>query len=124
MIKQEAVTVIAICAALFVSTTNSQAQAQKTVTLHGELVDIIAFVSSGAKQDADAVKQSAKAGNPMGLYDPKSKKLYVIGLPQVNKGATESLLPYVGLRVFIKGKAYNRSGLNVILMSDIGKSIK
>jgi hypothetical protein len=100
------------------------AQTKKAVTVHGDLVDVVAFVSSGAKQEAEAITKSAKAGNPLGLYDSKAKKLYLVGSTQVNQSANEALVPYIGMRVFVTGKVYTRNGTNVILMSDIGKSIK
>jgi len=124
MVIQSAIGGAILLVVVLQSTSICVAQTRKDVTLHGELVDIVGFVSSGAKQDADAVSKSAKAGNPIGFYDTKARKVYVVGLPQVNRGANETLMPYVGLRVFITGKIYTKNGVSVILMHDIGKSIK
>jgi len=96
----------------------------KEVTLHGELVDLVSYISSGAMNDPEAIRKSAKVGNPIGFFDTSAKKIYIVGLPQINTGANERLLPYVGIRVFLIGKTYRKSGVDVILVSDIGKSIK
>jgi hypothetical protein len=102
----------------------SFAQTKKQVTLNGDLVDVVAFVTSPAKQDTAALTKGAKAGNALGLYDTKSKKLYILGVPEIGGSANERVLPYVGARVFVTGKVYNKAGLNVILISDVGRSIK
>jgi len=95
----------------------------KEVTLHGELVDLVSYIT-WASQTPESIRKSAQAGNPIGFYDTANKKLYVVGRPQMNVAANELLLPYVGLRVFLKGKAYAKGKLNLLLMTDIGKSIK
>lgn len=102
----------------------ADAQVKKSITVHGDLVDLITFVSSGAKQETDAITKSAKAGNPLALYDTKAKKLYLVGTLGVNKNVNETLIPYIGMRTFITGKVYSKNGVNLILMSDVGKSIK
>ena len=91
-------------------------------TLRGEIVDLAGFLSGG-KQSPEAIRNSANAGNPLGFYDAKEGKVYVIGVPQVGGSPKDQVLPYVGLRVFVKGKTYSRAGVNVILISDIGKAI-
>lgn len=98
-------------------------EAPKEVTLHGELVDLVSYIT-GAAQTPESIRTSARAGNPIGFYDTAKKKLYVVGRPQLNVGANELLLPYVGLRVFLKGKTYTKGKVNVLLVTDIGKSIK
>jgi len=99
-------------------------QQKKEVTLHGEIVDVISFVSSGAAKGTEEVRKSALSGNPLGFYDTGKKKLYLVGVPEMNKAANERLLPYIGIRVFVIGKVYTRNGVDLILISDIGKSIK
>jgi len=96
----------------------------KEVTMHGEIVDVIAFVSSGAKQDAATIRASATSGNPLGFHETSTGKLYLLGSPEMNKSANEMVQSYVGLRVFVKGKTYNRDGTDVVLITDIGKSIR
>src|SRR5437867_9943805 len=79
------------------------AQTKKSITVHGDLVDLIAFVSSGAKQETDAITKSARAGNPLGLYDSKARKLYLVGSTEINKNVNEALIPYIGMRTFVTG---------------------
>ena len=107
-------------------TSNAQAKKEikKEVTLNGELVDLASFVTSGKKLDAEGLTKSAKNGNPIGFFDTKSKKLYLVGAREMDKGVSETLLQYAGMRVFITGKVFSKYGMNVIIMSDIGKSIK
>jgi hypothetical protein len=109
---------------LFAFTTGVNGQAKKQVTIHGSLVDVVAFVTSGAATDSLSVLKSARAGNPLGLYDSKAKKMYIVGSKEINRSANETLIPYIGMRTFIVGKVYVKNGVNVILMSDVGKSIK
>ena len=101
-----------------------KASVPKEVTLVGELVDLVSFISSGAKQSPEAIRKSAQVGNPIGFFEPTTKRIFVVGLPKINSGANARLLPYVGMRVFLVGKTYTRNGVDVIVMSDIGKSIK
>lgn len=101
----------------------SSAYAQKAGTVTGDIVDVISFVATG-KQDVEGARRSASAGNPLGLYDSNANKLYLIGLPEIGASANDRLVPYLGVRVFVKGKVYTKKGTNLILMSDIGKSIK
>lgn len=116
-----------IALALMIATapwTGSAGQTKKDVTITGNLVDLVSFVTTTTKQNVDAVQKSARAGNPLGLYDTKTRKLYLVGMREIGKSANDTLLPYIGVRVFITGKVYTKSGFSVILLSDIGKSIK
>lgn len=97
-------------------------KAPEIVTLRGEIVDLAGFLS-GSTQSPEEIKRSANVGNPLGLYDAAKGEIYVIGVPQVGESPKEQILPYVGLKVFVKGKSYSRAGVNVILISDIGKAI-
>ncbi len=100
------------------------AQTKKAKTITGDLVDLVTFVTTAGKENVDMIQKSAKAGNPLGLYDTKAKKLYLIGSTDIGKSVTETVLPYVGVRVFVTGKVYTKAGMNIILLSQIGKSIK
>lgn len=96
----------------------------QTVTIHGELVDLVGYLSSGKSTDPEALRNSARAGNPIGFLDAKTGKIYVVGDRSINESAVNSLMPFIGIRVFLTGKVYSQNGVNVIIMSDIGKSMK
>lgn len=106
------------------STFTAQAQTKKQVTVIGNVVDLVSFVTTSASQDTAAIRKSVAAGNPLGIYDTKAKKLYLAGTTEINASANGWLLPYVGMRVFVIGKVYSKAGVNIILINDIGKSIK
>ena len=112
---------ILLVLALVIDPARAQQKAEKT--LKGEIVDVIAFVSSGPGQAAEAVSKSGFSGNPLGFYDTTQKKLYLVGVPEMNGNANKKLLPYVGLHVFVIGKVYAQGGVNLILVSTIGKAI-
>lgn len=111
-----------LVAVFCVSQGNAQTRGESTV--HGEIVDVVSFVSSFAKQDTAAIRRSAMAGNPLGIYDKKAKRLYIIGRTELNASPGELVLPYLGMRVFVIGRVYYKFGVRVILATDIGKSIK
>lgn len=110
--------------AFLLSSSNTPSQTKKESTIIGEIVDVASFLTSQAKQDTAAIRKSAAVGNALGIYDTKAKKLYLVGRTELNTSANEKLLPYVSVRVFVIGKVYSKAGVSIILINDIGRSIK
>jgi hypothetical protein len=109
--------------------TNLQAQTgKKEVTIYGEVVDIASYVAYGMKPnnpDRRAVAEaSAKGGNPLGIVERGTGKIYMVTMSQGNSSANDKLKDYFGLRVFAKGKLYKRGGVLLFMLNDIGKSVK
>ena len=114
-----------ICILLLASTCYSQ---KKGTTIIGEVVDIVSYITSGAKANTPEGKEiltaSAKGGNPLGILEAKTGKLYIVTMKQANTGANQALLPFVGLRVAANGDVYKRGSSQLLVMTVIGKSIK
>ena len=101
---------------------------KKESTILGEVIDISAYVSNGMKADTPDRKalaeSSAKAGNPLGILERGTGKVYIVTMNQANTSANSTLLPYLGLRIFATGRVYKRGGVQLFLLNDIGKSVK
>jgi len=100
---------------------------KKESTIIGEVVDIKSYVAFGMKADNPDRKGMAEAsmstGNPLGILEKKTGKIYIVAMA-ANENANAKLKDYLGLRVYAKGLVYRRGGIQLIMMSDIGKSIK
>ncbi len=101
---------------------------KKEVTLHGEVVDIANYVRFGTKpDDPDRIaiaETSMKTGNPLGILERSTGKIYLVTSSQANTRANEKLRQFFGQRVFAKGVMYHRGGVSLFIMNDIGKSVK
>jgi len=101
---------------------------KKDATIYGEVIDISSYVANGMKPDTPDRKAlaeaSAKGGNPLGILEKGTGKVYVVTMNQANTSANSTLLPYLGLRIFATGKVYKRGGVLLFLLIDIGKSVK
>ena len=120
---------IPVLFAAFLTVTTTFGQSSKNqVTMYGEVIDIVSYVANGMKPDnADrkaVAEASAKAGNPLGILERGTNKVYVVTMNQPNTSAISTLQPYFGLRIFALGKVYKRGGIQLFMLSDIGKSVK
>jgi hypothetical protein len=101
--------------------------AQKKVTVHGEIVEVTSFVKEGLKPTSPSKKEiildNLKKGGMFGIID-KLNKLYLI-VPKANDTTfVKNVSPYLGVKSFIKGTSYVRAGVRILVLEDIGKSIK
>ena len=98
------------------------------VTISGEIVDLVSYMASGVKADSpgnmEIVQASAKGGNPLGVLEDGSGRLYVVTMKQANTGPNQSLLPWVGSRIVAKGKVYSKGSTSVLVLTTIGKAAK
>jgi hypothetical protein len=112
---------------LLVAVSMADAQKKET-TIIGEVVDIVSYITKGMKPNTPDGKEildaSVKGGNPLGLLETKTGKLYVVTMKQANTSATATLLPFTGIKVAASGKVYKRGSCQLLIMSVIGKSIK
>ena len=101
---------------------------KKDVTIYGEVIDISTYVASGMKPDTPdrkaVAEANARAGNPLGVLERGTAKVYVVTMKQANTSANETLLPYLGLRIFATGRVYKKGGIQLFVLNDIGKSVK
>ena len=124
MMKQSVVVVflLVVAAAGFGQTT------KKESTIIGEVVDIKSYVAFGMKADNPDRKAMAEgsiaAGNPLGILEKSTGKIYTVVMAGASENANAKLKDYLGLRVYAKGIVHKKAGIQLIVMSDIGKSIK
>lgn len=99
---------------------------QKNVTVTGQVVDVVAYLTSGTTANTPQGKEitlaSANGGNPLGILDEKSGKVYIVTMKQANTGSTETLLLWVGMKIQAKGDVYKKGGWEVMVLNVIGKA--
>lgn len=114
---------ILVCASLSFGQTKT-----KLTTVQGVIVDIGSYIQYGMKPDTEdrkgVAEASAKAGNPLGILEKKTGRLYVVIMNDKNTNTNTTLLPYLGINIFAKGKVFKRGSMYMFMLSDIGKSAK
>ena len=119
---------VLILAIMVVGTVAVAQQTPKQTTVYGEVVDVVSYVTNGMKPnnpDRKALAESnAKAGNPLGILETKTGKVYVVVMDQQGVSAASRLVPFFGLKIFAVGRTYKKGGIQIFVLSDIGKSVK
>jgi hypothetical protein len=114
-----------VCATVIVSTTRANSQ-EKTIS--GEVVDIVSYMTTGTTADTpsgnEILMASAKGGNPLGVRESSTGKIYIVSMKQADRSANETLLQFVGMKVTVKGRVFSKGSCSVMVVSTIGKSIK
>ena len=105
----------------------TSASAQKKATVHGEIVELMSYVKDGVKPISPAKKEvvmeNFRKGGTLAIID-NSNKLYLIATSPTDTAFAKNVTPYLGVKSFIKGPVYSRNGVRLIVLEDIGKSIK
>ena len=105
-----------------------QTATKKESTIIGDVIDIKSYVANGMKADNPdrkaAAEASMQAGNPLGILEKSTGKIYIVVLAAQNENANGRLREYLGLHVYVKGVVYKKGSIQLIVMSDMGKSIK
>jgi hypothetical protein len=100
---------------------------QKKITVHGEVVEVTSFVKEGLKPTSPSKKEvildNLKKGGMFGIVD-KTNKLYLLIPNATDTSFVKTVSPYLGIKSFVKGSSYMRSGIRIIVVDDIGKSLK
>ncbi|HEX9655441.1 MAG TPA: hypothetical protein VGB89_00845 [Bacteroidota bacterium] len=116
---------IIVSAGIFTLTSSAQT---KNATIIGEVIDVVSYMTSGAKANSpdgmEILRASAAGGNPLGILEAKTGKIYLVTMRQANTPAKETLLQYLGQRIAAKGDVYKKGGSSVLVLTVIGKSIK
>jgi hypothetical protein len=118
---------VALCCAIFAAAAVAQTPKNQT-TIYGEVVDLVNFIANNMKADTPDRKalaeSNAKGGNPLGILERGTGRLYVVTLTQGGTGANATLTPYLGLKIFAQGRVLQKGGVRLFVLSDIGKSVK
>jgi hypothetical protein len=96
---------------------------KKEVTILGEVVDVVSYVSSGPDRRAVA-EANAKAGYPIGILERGTGRIYLVKLQSPTENPAGKLFDYAGVKIFAKGAVTVRGGILLMTLSDIGKSAK
>ena len=109
---------IALCASF--SMANAADSGSKTVTVKGEVVDLMCYLDHGAKgaKHAECAKMCINEGGPVGLKADNGTLYLVIG---THKPANAELAPYAAKQVTLKGKAVEKDGVHMLENIEIVK---
>jgi hypothetical protein len=91
-----------------------------SVTVKGEVVDMVCYTDSGAsgKDHADCAKTCISSGLPVGLKGEDGKIYLLVG---DHKPMNDELAKYAAQTITVKGKAVSRDGFNMIENAEIVK---
>jgi hypothetical protein len=99
-----------------------------TVTITGEVVDVVSYMVSGVKADSpqniEIIQNSARGGNPLGILDAATGRLYVVTMKQSNTAANQNLLPWIGMKISAKGEVYSKGSARVLVLTTVGKALR
>lgn len=101
---------------------------QKKVTVHGQLVEVMSYVKEGIKPTSPARKEimmeNLRKGSTLAILERGSAKLYLLSPMPTDTAFVNTLSGYIGITAFVKGPVYKRGGVNLLVVEDIGKSLK
>ena len=106
---------------VFVVLLAAGADAGKSVTVNGYVLDSACAFTKGLKKpiSADCAQSCAKAGSPLVILADNGTIYWPIADTTPSSGQNEKLLPYAGQRVTASGKAYSRGGSTAIVIEKI-----
>ncbi len=86
----------------------------------GTVVDVACFVGhdSMGEKHAGCAEACARAGNPLAIYDAKTKSLY-LPVAMDHKNPNSKLMPFIEKRVTVKGKVLAKAGLKGIAIESV-----
>ena len=90
----------------------------KTITVKGEVVDLVCYLdheAQGAKH-ADCAKTCITSGLPVGIKTAEGKVYLLVG---DHKPLNDKLAPYAAQTISVRGKAVSRNGINMIENAEI-----
>jgi hypothetical protein len=96
------------------------------VTIQGVMIDVPTYVESGQKAGIGDRKtipvMSLKAGDPIGILEKGTGRIYLVTMDQKDTSAVVALEQFLGVNVRAKGRIYKRGGVQLFVLSDIVKS--
>ena len=99
----------------------------KEVTVVGEVIDSECYMKMGdmalSEDHKNCAEACAKGGVPLALLEDKTKNVYFTANEGMSmKGTNEKLMPYIGEKVSIKGKLFERGGAKLLVISSVEKT--
>jgi type 1 fimbria pilin len=115
-----AFSVAVIVASLIVAGSVRAADADSTVTVKGEVLDMACYLDHGAhgEKHAQCAATCIESGLPVGIKGEDGKTYLLIG---EHKPLNSTLAQYAGKTITVKGKFVSRDGINMIENAEIQK---
>ena len=115
-----AFSVAVVVASLIVAGSVRAADADNTVTVKGEVLDMACYLDHGAhgEKHAQCAATCIESGLPVGIKGEDGKTYLLIG---EHKPLNSTLAQYAGKTITVKGKLVSRDGINMIENAEIQK---
>ena len=101
---------------------------QKNITIVGDVIDLVSYVTGGTKpttpEGKEIFEQYIKAGSPVGIVSKSNGKVYLATMKESGKKAADVLIPFVGMKIAATGDLYIRGNARVFVITSVGKSVK
>ncbi|MGO9246144.1 MAG: hypothetical protein ACLPT4_09315 [Verrucomicrobiia bacterium] len=112
--------VAVVVASLIVAGSVRAADADNTVTVKGEVLDMACYLDHGAhgEKHAQCAATCIGSGLPVGIKGEDGKTYLLIG---EHKPLNSTLAQYAGKTITVKGKLVSRDGINMIENAEIQK---
>jgi hypothetical protein len=125
MTTQKAVR-LAIAVCVFAAIMAAGADAGKSVSVNGYVLDSACAFTKGLKKpiSADCATACAKAGSPLVILADSGTIYWPIADTTPSSSQNDKLLPFAGQRVTASGKTYMRGGSIAIVIEKIGAESK
>lgn len=93
---------------------------EEVKTIKGEVVDLSCYIAEGEKGDThkDCAIACIKAGEPAGILEEKTGKVYLV-VTDDHSNPAPKVLPYVAKIVEVTGTVSERGGVTAIAIKDI-----
>jgi len=115
-----AFSIAVVVAGVIVARSVRAADADSTVTVKGEVVDMACYLDHGAhgEKHAECAATCIQSGLPVGIKGEDGKTYLLIG---EHKPLNKTLAEYAGKTITVKGKLATRDGINMIENAEIQK---
>ena len=115
-----AFSVAVVVAGLIVAGNIRAADADSTVTVKGEVLDMACYLDHGAhgEKHAQCAATCIESGFPVGIKGEDGKTYLLVG---EHKPLNSTLAQYAGKTITVKGKLASRDGINMIENAEIQK---
>src|SRR5258708_33666959 len=120
MKKLMLLSVAVVAAGVIVAESVRAADADSTVTVKGEVLDMACYLDHGAhgEKHAQCAQTCIESGLPVGIKGEDGKTYLLIG---EHKPMNKTLAEYAGKTITVKGKLATRDGINMIENAEIQK---
>jgi type 1 fimbria pilin len=115
-----AFSVAIVVAGLIVAGNIRAADADSTITVKGEVLDMACYLDHGAhgEKHAQCAATCIESGLPVGIKGEDGKTYLLVG---EHKPLNSTLAQYAGKTITVKGKLASRDGINMIENAEIQK---